>query len=70
MDELTPAAASQIRDDKSHQLQSTIQTGREEGMRSLESSLAELVRAGRLEASRARPLARDLHLFTELLRGA
>ncbi len=66
---VTAAAANQIRDDKVHQLQSTIQTGREDGMVALEASLAELVRRGRIDASRARALARDPHLLAELAAG-
>ncbi len=67
---VTAAAANQIRDDKVHQLRSTIQTGREDGMLSLEASLAELVCRGCLEISRARALARDPQLLAELARGA
>jgi twitching motility protein PilT len=65
---MTVAAANQIRDDKAHQLQSTIQTGRDDGMVPLEASLAELVRTGRLERGRARGLARDVRMFEELVR--
>ena len=63
----TPAVANQIRDDKIHQLQSTIQAGRDEGMMPLETSLAALVNAGRLEVARARALVRDPEMFAELL---
>src|SRR5262245_4330691 len=66
---VTPAAANQIRDDKVHQLWSTIQTSREDGMVPLEASLADLVRRRRIEGSRARALARDPHLLAELVRG-
>ena len=66
---VTAAAAHQIRDDKTHQLQSTIQTGRDDGMVPLESSLAALVRAKRLDPSRAEALARDARMFDELARG-
>ena len=66
---VTAAAANQIRDDKVHQLRSTIQTGREDGMVPLEASLAELVRRGRIDASRAHELARDPQLLAELARG-
>ena len=67
---VTSAAAHQIRDDKTHQLQSTIQTGRDDGMVSLESSLAALVRAKRLDPSTAEALARDARMFDELAAGA
>ena len=63
---VTAAAANQIRDDKVHQLSSTIQTGREDGMVPLEASLAELVRRGRIHAATARALARDPQLVAEL----
>jgi hypothetical protein len=39
-------------------------------MMPLEASLAELVRCGRIDASRARELARDPHLLAELARGS
>ena len=66
---VTAAAANQIRDDKVHQLSSTIQTGREDGMVPLEASLAELVRRRRIDARHARALARDPQLLAELARG-
>jgi twitching motility protein PilT len=66
---VTPAAANQIRDDKVHQLSSTIQTGREDGMVPLEASLAELVRRRRIDPAAARALARDPQLLAELARG-
>ncbi len=64
---VTPGAANQIREGKAHQLQSTIQTGRDDGMVSLESSLADLVRAKRLDPERARSLTRDPQLFEALV---
>ncbi len=42
----TPAVASLIRDGKTHQLASAIQTGRDDGMIPLDRSLADLVDAG------------------------
>jgi twitching motility protein PilT len=42
----TPAVASLIRDGKTHQLASAIQTGRDDGMIPLDRSLADLVEAG------------------------
>ena len=65
---VTAAAANQIRDDKVHQLASTIQTGREDGMVPLEASLAELVRRRRIDAATARAHARDRQLLAELAR--
>jgi twitching motility protein PilT len=66
---VTPAVANQIRDDKIHQLRSTVQTSREDGMLPLEASLAELVRRRRVDAARARALARDPRLLDELIAG-
>ena len=65
---VTAAAANQIRDDKVHQLSSTIQTGREDGMVPLEASLAELVRRRSIAPATARALARDRQLLAELAR--
>jgi twitching motility protein PilT len=67
---VTAAAANQIRDDKVHQLSSTIQAGREDGMVPLEASLAELVRRRRIDSATARKLARDPQLLAELARSA
>jgi twitching motility protein PilT len=67
---VTAAAANQIRDDKVHQLSSTIQTGREDGMVPLEASLAELVRRRCIDLPTARALARDRQLLAELARNS
>lgn len=42
----TPAIRSCIREGKTHQITSAIQTGKEEGMRLMEKSLSELIRQG------------------------
>lgn len=65
----TSAVAANIRDDKTHQLQSAIQTGRKTGMITLELSLAQLVHSGRIDRSDAEAIARDSLLLDELLRG-
>ena len=61
------AIAANIRDDKTHQLQTAIQTGRRSGMITLELSLAGLVKSGRIHRSEAEALARDSGLLAELL---
>ncbi len=65
----TDAVAACIRDDKTHQLPSAIQTGRAEGMVPLELSLARLVRAGHLSLQTALQVAVEPAYFEELLRG-
>jgi twitching motility protein PilT len=44
----TPAVRNLIREGKTHQIYSSIQTGAEHGMQTMDSALAELVRAGRI----------------------
>ena len=44
----TPAVRNLIREGKTHQIYSAIQTGAEHGMQTMDSALAELVRAGRI----------------------
>jgi twitching motility protein PilT len=49
----TPAVRNLIRNGQDHQLRSHISTGRAEGMMTMEQSLAELVRAGRIQRETA-----------------
>jgi len=67
----TPAVASLIRDGKTHQLASAIQTGRDDGMIPLDRSLADLVEAGAvaLETAAAATLDGGLQLRELLGRG-
>jgi twitching motility protein PilT len=51
------AVANIIRDDKTHQLPSVMQTGRAAGMRTLDDSLAELVQSGTVDKEQARRFA-------------
>ncbi len=44
----TPAVRNLIREGKTHQIYSAIQTGAEHGMQTMDAALAELVRAGRI----------------------
>ncbi len=63
------AIAANIRDDKTHQIPSAIQTGRAEGMVPLELSLARLVRQGHLTRAAALAVAKEQTYLLELLRG-
>jgi twitching motility protein PilT len=65
---VTYAVAAQIRDGKTHQLASAIQTGRDDGMVPLERSLVDLVRAGRITRETAGRAARDPEEFQRWLR--
>ncbi len=53
------AVAALIREGKTHQLSTQIQTGRDEGMIAFETSLLELVRTGRIAREVAASAARD-----------
>jgi len=53
---INPAVKSLIREGKIYQLESTIQTSREEGMISLEKAVEELVRKGEVSAEEARKI--------------
>jgi twitching motility protein PilT len=63
------AVATKIREDRCHQLATEIQTGRAEGMVSLEQSLASLVRARAVQLDVARAYAREPQVLEELVRG-
>ena len=63
---VTPAVANLIASARSHQIYSTIETGREAGMQTFDQSLAELARAGLVGAEQARALARDGKTFDRL----
>jgi twitching motility protein PilT len=65
---VTSGVASQIREGKLHQIQTSIQTGRDNGMVSLERNLAELLRAQRISPEIARAAAHDERMLTDLAR--
>ncbi len=65
---VTHAVSANIRDGRGHQIGSQIQTGREEGMISLELSLADLVRRGEISRETATVAARNPDLLRDLLR--
>ena len=56
---VTAAVASQIREGRAHQIANQIQTGRAEGMLSLEQSLLALLRAGKINIEAAMDVAPD-----------
>jgi twitching motility protein PilT len=64
------AVAALIRDGKTHQLTTQIQTGREDGMITFESSLFDLLRAGRISRDTALGAARDSVELQKRLRDA
>jgi twitching motility protein PilT len=73
----TPAVRNLIREGKTHQIYSAIQTGAEYGMQTMDTALAELVRAGRItrdlaqrRASVPEELARLLGGGVPVLQGA
>ena len=66
----TYAVASLIREGKTQQLASAIQSGRKEGMVPLERCLADLVRAGQITREAAMASANDLPSLVSLLAGA
>jgi twitching motility protein PilT len=64
---VTHAVAHAIREGRGHQIVSQIQTGRDDGMVTLEHSLAELVRRGEISRETATAAARSRDLLGELL---
>ncbi len=63
----TPAVASNIRDGKTHLIDSVIQTSKEIGMVTLEESLAELVRSGLVSREEAQGYALRGEEFSRLI---
>ncbi|MBI3252086.1 MAG: type IV pilus twitching motility protein PilT [Candidatus Omnitrophica bacterium] len=62
-----PAIRTLIRDSKSHQIYSSIQMGQKEGMRTLNMSLAELVRSGKISRESALERTSDFQELERLL---
>lgn len=58
-----------IREGKSHQLDAVIQTGADQGMQTMDRTLASLVHAGTITFDEARNYAVDLGEFERLMRG-
>ena len=65
----TPAARNLIREGKSHQLLSVIQTGAKFGMQSMDFALRDLCRSGEVSQDEALMRASDPEYFRSLLRG-
>ncbi len=59
----TPAVKNMIRESKSHQLSSLVQTGSQYGMQSLDQCLTQLVRKGIIASDTAYALANEKKLF-------
>lgn len=66
----TPAVRALIREGKNHQIYSQIQTGGRLGMKTMATSLAELVRSGRVRLEEAERTATDLSELRTLVRAA
>jgi twitching motility protein PilT len=66
---VTAAVASQIREGRAHQIATQIQTGRSEGMVSMEQSLMALVRGGKISLDSALAFAPDPEALRRALRG-
>jgi len=66
---VTAAIASQIREGRAHQIANQIQTGRAEGMMSLEQSLLALLRAGKISIEAAIDVAPDPDSLRRAYRG-
>jgi len=66
---VTAAVASQIREGRAHQIANQIQTGRAEGMMSLEQSLLALLRAGKVSLEAAMAVASDPDGLRRAMRG-
>ncbi|SDM85649.1 twitching motility protein PilT [Cryobacterium flavum] len=62
----TPAIANLIREGKTHQIESMMQTGRDKGMHTMDQHLAELVNAGQIARTAALAKAHDV-IGVELL---
>lgn len=64
-----PAVRNIIREGKSHQLDAVIQTGADQGMQTMDRTLASLVQSGTITYDNAREYAVDLSEFERLMRG-
>ncbi len=63
----TPAVRNMIREEKHYQIHNIIQTGRDQGMLSMERSLSELAAAGLIDEIYAKYTAQDVRLFEQYL---
>jgi twitching motility protein PilT len=65
----TPAVRNLIRESKTHQIYSVLQTGGSFGMQTMDASLAQLVRAGKITRALAESRAHSAEEFRRLLGG-
>jgi twitching motility protein PilT len=65
----TPAVRNIIREGKTHQLDAVIQTGAEEGMQTMDKTLATLVKSGRITLDEAKGYAIDIKELERMIRG-
>jgi twitching motility protein PilT len=65
---VTPGARNIIREGKSHQLDSVIQTGAEQGMQSMDNTLVKLIHSGTITFDEAKNYAIDLGELDRLMR--
>ncbi len=65
----TPAVRNLIREGKSHQIYSVLQTGGSQGMQTMDASLAQLVRAGKINRQMAEARAHSVEELRRLLGG-
>ena len=66
----TPAVRNLIREAKTHQIYSVLQTGASSGMQTMDASLAQLVRAGKVNRQLAESRAHAPEEFRRLIAGA
>ncbi len=64
-----PAVRSVIREGKTHQLDTIIQTGADQGMQTMDRTLVKLIQTGAITYDSAREFAVDLQEFERLARG-
>ena len=64
-----PAVRNVIREGKSHQLDAIIQTSSDQGMQTMDRTLANLVQSGTITYDHGREFAVDLTEFERLMRG-
>ena len=64
------AIRSIIREGKTHQLDTAIQTGASEGMQTMDRTLAKLVQQGTVTYDSAREYAVDVREFERIVKGA
>jgi twitching motility protein PilT len=66
----TPAVRNLIRESKTHQIYSVLQTGASHGMQTMDASLAQLVRAGKVNRQVAESRSHAPEEFRRLIAGA